>query len=282
MKKNKIHEKLNEIFKVKTDTEMARMLGVSQPTISNWKSKGFDEKIITKIIDGVIKVKSGVNKADFKNMLQGVFNVSDDSELSKSSGIVKKVLKKWNGNDGNLDAAEIASVFYDAKENLVKDSIINSIQPVAEFIKINPGSSVKKKGWNVFVPEGRNEYEDLRDKLLKSKGIYFFYNSEGKIIYVGKTSENNLWSEINQRYNGERESHKMYSSDQEIGINLLFDSIDNPIKIVNKKIKLREVAAYFSAYELNQHLIHNLEAMLTRALPNNLINIKAEKFKYTK
>ncbi len=42
-------------------------------------------------------------------------------------------------------------------------------------------------------------------------------------------------------------------------------------------LKLYDLAAYFSAYSVADEMIHELEALLVRAFPNDLLNKRMEK-----
>jgi hypothetical protein len=43
-------------------------------------------------------------------------------------------------------------------------------------------------------------------------------------------------------------------------------------------LKLYDLAAYFSAYEVLPEMVDDLEALLIRAFPNDMLNYKMEKF----
>jgi hypothetical protein len=55
-----------------------------------------------------------------------------------------------------------------------------------------------------------------------------------------------------------------------------FTNAQNVFK--NKKLTIRYTALYFSAYQVDDVLIADLEAFVTRIVPNDLINKKTERF----
>lgn len=130
----------------------------------------------------------------------------------------------------------------------------------------------------MFSPEysGYKHDSDLRDYLKRKKGIYIFYDSQGKPLYVGKAKKQNLWSEMNNAFNRDRETQKIR----------FVSHPTNDVKFVPASIKkrairlqhiwLHDMASYFSAYEVENNLIDNAEALLIRAFSNGLLNAKIE------
>ena len=49
-------------------------------------------------------------------------------------------------------------------------------------------------------------------------------------------------------------------------------------QIVQKKMKLHELAYYMSAYEVPTHIISVFEAMLIRSFANDILNVRTETF----
>lgn len=285
-----LYEKLKEKFNVESDVELTERSGIWQSTLSNWKKndKGLTEGQIANLIyksvvqgEKNVRNEPAIDKSELLEELKNKFEVNTDVELAKRSGIWQSILSNWKNCDKGLSEAQIANLLYNSNKKIMKDCLNNAIRPVAEFIKIDPGESVEKKLWDVFDKNASKKHSELRNKISNSIGVYFFYNSEGKVIYTGKT-KNNLWLEINSSYNLDRLKHKAYFSDQNDKDDMVYHPEDNPIEISNTSVSLRDVAQYFSAYEVSYHMIDNLEAMLTRALANNMINIKKEKFKYPK
>lgn len=98
-------------------------------------------------------------------------------------------------------------------------------------------------------------------------GIYLFYSSSGKIVYVGKTEggTNDLFKEINQRLKAKTVSKLYYME----GKTLKY-----------KRREFGEIARQISAYALSDvSAIHNVEVLLLRAISNDTLNISSGNFR---
>jgi hypothetical protein len=164
-----------------------------------------------------------------------------------------------------------------SKKNLanIEACLKRAIQPIIEFFPVDRSNAEKPK----LVPTDENNFNKKLQKTLKdSPGIYLFYNSEGKVIYVGKTKKN-LWAEMNSVFNRDRPAQKI--KDVKHPIHHAFKpAFAKQRRPKERPVRLFDITAYFSAYQVDPSLIGNLEALLIRALPNNLVNIKMETFKY--
>ena len=48
------------------------------------------------------------------------------------------------------------------------------------------------------------------------------------------------------------------------------------------ELQLNQLARYFSAYEVDSHMIDDVEAMLVRGFANDLLNKKMERFEHAR
>ena len=172
--------------------------------------------------------------------------------------------------------------------NLIKDIKVASIKKSQEtiykkFIKTIveyfPIEKVKSKGRKKYEisPPGNMEqkWNDLREKLENTKaGIYIFYDSNGRAIYVGKTSaRSSLWVRMKSSFNHDQQkSRQLYRIDHSP------NAKPHAQKLGPKPVQLHELAKYFSAYEVDPNITHNIEALLIRAFADNLMNKKMENF----
>ena len=148
--------------------------------------------------------------------------------------------------------------------------------------KISVGKILKRLKQSVFRIEPIMELEviplkngqrdvkslkkELRDRLKKVNGIYVFYDSLGKAIYVGKTKRagnDHLLGEIKNAWDRQRVYHQQIRVKK--GPSFKYESY-----------KLKDASHYISAYEISEEHISIIEALLTRILPNNLTNKRIE------
>ena len=131
------------------------------------------------------------------------------------------------------------------------------VRPIIEFEEIVPAR--RRNTWALHGTDARKN-RHLRNKLQNRKGLYIFYDSTGKVTYVGKTTRC-LWNEVRQRLNAK--------------VNRPFY---RPMRV--RGVIQGQVARYLSAYEVSPaRAIHNLEVLMLRAFPNDLANINIGNFR---
>jgi hypothetical protein len=133
-----------------------------------------------------------------------------------------------------------------------------AIKPIVEF---HPLKFDHDKATDSFANRiaKKKVVDDLKEHV---GGIYCFYDASGKIVYIGKTEKNTLFSEMQQRYKG-----------KDVEVKLLVRG-----RAAKPKHKISDLAQYISAYFVDQHLISDIEALLTRVVINNAANLKVESF----
>jgi transcriptional regulator with XRE-family HTH domain len=130
------------------------------------------------------------------------------------------------------------------------------ISPVLEYKAIEPFKS--RRSWIMSAAE--DDKDLLHECMLHRLGVFIFYDSMGKAIYLGK-SESCMYTEAKKR---------------------LADVSNSPLLAPNrsKPPYIGELARYVSVYEVSvPAAIKNLEAFLLRAFSNNLLNEEAGNFK---
>lgn len=191
-------------------------------------------------------------------------------------------MSQWRTQNSNLTTRQVASIIKRTASNSKKEALTTAIKPIVEHYPIEKTSSPQDARWHI-LPTNRtaNPIEfSLRGHLEESKGVYFFYDSAGKVIYTGKTEKQTLWREINNAFNRERQAHKAYQVKHPTTGDTFTPAWEKLRQPRSKVIHLHNTAMYFSAYEVSTDLIGNLEAMLIRALCNDLSNVKMEKFEF--
>ncbi|MDA7967635.1 MAG: hypothetical protein MPK31_01675 [Gammaproteobacteria bacterium] len=217
-------------------------------------------------------LESVANKLEFGNRRQ-LQNKLAHSNLY--AGAKQAPNPKWFGN--------IAKYVYDAGEKSGHESamqtIKSAIRVIVEFYPIDPSLAVKKKLLDADQRSGSaNKYhDDLRHELEKAtNGIYVFFDSMGRAIYLGKTSDQNLWKRMSQSFKGRVEG-------KEVVKNLYL--VQHPKRnqaykqkqqrdIRPQSRKMHDVACYFSAYAVHKDLVDAVESLLIHTSANDLQNTK--------
>lgn len=213
--------------------------------------------------------------------LKKKFRCSSDKELADILGAHSVTISNWRKSSSNITPSQIANLIYRAKAKCELEARLFSIKPIVEYYPIEASESARGANWEVFDSnsEGNVKFKALKDELNKSIGIYVFYDSQCKALYVGKAIDQNLWKEMNNAFNRDRETQKIYTVNHPvIGQNFIpsYIKLRQPAKT---HMQLCDLAAYFSAYEVHKDFIENIEAMLIRAFANTVLNVKMEKIK---
>lgn len=175
-------------------------------------------------------------------------------------------------------AGLLASVAKASKARAYSDTV----QPIVEFFPCYREQIANGGNYRIFDPGKKDQahpyHLGLKEELDKHRGIYVFYDSRGRALYVGKTKSQSLWTEINLAYNRDRAlqnilrvQHPERRQDFRTS-----DEIRRQIRPAN--VRLHELAEYVSAYNVAEDMIGDVESLLIRAFPNDLLNKKIENF----
>jgi hypothetical protein len=118
----------------------------------------------------------------------------------------------------------------------------------------------------------------IKKELRASHGIYIFYNSQGRAIYLGRADKRSLWGELNDAFNRKRNAQTIWMVKHPRTGKAFLPDQKRPIK--KRKVFLHQIASFVSVYEVGDRLISNLEALLMRAFPNELTNARMESICY--
>ena len=161
---------------------------------------------------------------------------------------------------------------------------MSAIRRIIEFYPIKYDENYEKRQF-MFLDKDKESDKYVEKTLRETRGgIYIFYDSYGQALYVGKTN-GILITEIIQQF--EKIKIEIYLTDPPPNTTHKPLSKQKKQKLSSKQIKKRDhyplynCATYLSVYHITQPaLIHNLEALLIRAFPNNIINKQMAKFQY--
>ena len=254
-----------EEFESKTNAQVSAILGVTEGNFTNYINNSSAGEIVTKrmIKNFIIHYISSkkYTKLNLMNILSSIiedkFEIESIPERGKFLGIQNANFYNYL-NKNNFGE----TVAYNSIEKLISnysEKITGSaINPIYELRKIKP----RKYGQTFLIYDEETIQEEIKNALDGKKGIYAFYNSQAKLIYVGKTS-NNFFTEISQQLGRDIEVYEE--------------------NFQKKKIKQGTIVNYFSAYEVKEpKLISDIEALIIRLTYTENLNEKLENFSSVK
>ena len=219
------------------------------------------------------------------------FGMPDDTDTALANHLGSKSQKQnswktrlanWRKNCSPLSNSEILNLIKDIEytsDKNTRDEIHREfITTIVDYYPIEKVTSKGGKKFEISPPDSmKREWDTIRNDLEKTKtGIYIFYDSSSRAIYVGKTAARtiSLWVRMKSSFNAAHfKSRQHYRIDHGKA-----DKV-NTRKLGIKPVQLHELAKYFSAYKVvDPQFTHNIEALLIRAFTDNLMNKKMENF----
>jgi hypothetical protein len=169
-------------------------------------------------------------------------------------------------------------------QRATRTGMSNAIKPLVEFYRIDRCQSRQGARYELFgTKDGRGHPHPYRAGLKKElsshHGVYIFFDSRGQVIYAGKARRQKLWKEMNVAFNRDRGEVQRIKRVRHLSRRQLYRTNDEKTRqIRDYLVPLHELAAYFSAYEVDDSMIDDLEAMLVRSFANDLLNVRMERF----
>lgn len=202
--------------------------------------------------------------------IQDKLEIETASEAYGYLGITPVTGMKYNKKK-DLSNSDVWHLIKKARRTGIKASI----QVITEYYPIT--LTPLRNNHDFIDVKGDRNHSELKKELENSCGVYVFYNSSGKAIYIGKAVKQNLYKEMRSAFNRPRNETKdtMVIIRSQHNINKMKNiSFDKGVK--RDRVNISDVSAYFSAYYVDKHLITIVEAMMIRAFANNLTNSKIE------
>jgi len=224
-------------------------------------------------------MKGAVIIATLKKKLR----LKTDKDLSEKLGMSFPSVQAWKRRPA-VTSRQLAELVFRANRAGADNLQKRAIQPIVEFFEIEGADSKQKAGYEIFdVKELDGKVHPYRSglkaQLLDHRGVYVFFDSRGQAIYTGKARRQSLWKEINLAYNRKRGDVQKIKRVKHPSRKQEFRTTDEKARqIVEYAVPLYELAAYFSAYQVVDGMINDLEAMLVRSFANDLLNIRMERF----
>ena len=216
--------------------------------------------------------------------LHNKFGTKTSKQLSEKLGVSVADLDKWKTT--GLTELKLANIMVKSRDQAEKAVRHSMIRPIVEFYPINAVDSEQGVKYELFPSKGKHEATTfqigLRKVLGDKNGIYIFYDSRGRALYAGKAQKTSLWIEMKDAFNRNRNKSERVQTVVRVihpTRNQEFLTAEEQHRLLRKtQLELSELAAYFSAYEVDVEMIDELEALLVRGFANDLLNIKMETF----
>ena len=203
-----------------------------------------------------------------------------DSDVASYLNITRTQLSQWRKTGRNLTNLQIDRLFEKSRKAAAIKIRRSAIKPIVEFFPIDYTESRQGKNWELFSTDdsASQHVRGLRQKLSTSKGVYLFYDTRGHALYAGRTTNQNLWAEMNNALNRPRETQKIKLVQHPTRSQKFVSASDQPRSIKNTPVLLADMAGFFSAYEVELGMVAAVEALLIRAFANDLLNARMESF----
>jgi transposase len=209
---------------------------------------------------------------------------TSQNELARVLGISVNTLSNWKRQDEDLSPQQVAAALAKSRTAAVSRAQLETIQPIVEFYRIDKCLTKREKSWQIFDTgsDATLYAHGLKEELEACSGIYIFYDSRGRALYVGKAKDQSLWKEMNLAFNRKREVQKIAlvqhpERNQEFKPG--YEKLRQPKDTL---LELSDLAAYFSAYYVDDGMINDLEALMVRGFANDLLNVRMETFAHSR
>lgn len=229
-----------------------------------------------------------MNGNDVITAIKRKLRLRTDQKLSDRIGISIPTIQLWKHRK-TVTSRQFAEMVQRANLAGASNLQANAICPIVEFFRIDKCSSRGGAGFDVFSEKDRNDNDGnptihpyrngLKEELKKHFGVYVFFDSRGQAIYAGKARQQKLWKEINLAFNRDRgEVQRIKRVNHPKRRQAYRTSNEQARQITDNLVSLDEIAAYFSAYQVVDVMIDDLESLLVRSFANDLLNIRMERF----
>jgi hypothetical protein len=207
---------------------------------------------------------------EFCQILLKQLGAKNDAASAKMLGVKQASLTIMRRNKklGNLQIANFIRRVAEAKN---KTLLEGSVETIVEYFPID---AIRER--SLWYPFDGSAHPELETILKKNVGIYSFYNSEGRLIYLGKAGKN-LLGEMIQTFNRPFKAKYVMFAVAHPRDKFKPKPEGKVRQITKQELILADTVSFFSAYKIHNSLIFPLEALLIRVCANNLINTRMEK-----
>jgi hypothetical protein len=221
--------------------------------------------------------------SDVIKALKKKLGLKTNQDLTKKIGITQQAIYNWNQRTV-ITARQIAGLVQSARKTAARESQYTAIRTIVEFFPVDKCRSKQDAAFELFnvgtTGKPSHPYlKGLRNELKQYHGVYIFFDSRGQAIYAGKAKKQRLWREIKGAFNRKRGDVQRIKRVKHPNRKVQYRTSNEksrPIK--DQPVPLYELAAYFSAYDVSNDMINEVEALLVRSFANDLLNKRMERF----
>lgn len=267
---------------ISTDRDLQKVLGLSQMTLNNWRNrKVLTPRVIAEQMGRLLSLQLSGDKVLVQ--LQKQLGAKSLNALAANLGITPQAIQNWKGRRV-VTPRQIAGIVKTAHKVEKKSLQSNAVRPLVEFFPIARDESKQGVKFVLFSINDNKGHEHpylagLQEELERVHGVYVFFDSRGQAIYAGKARKQSLWKEMNGAYNRDRGSiQKIKRVSHPSRKQRYRTSMEKARQIRDYAVPLHELASYFSAYEITDGLIEEIESLLVRSFANDLLNKRMERF----
>jgi hypothetical protein len=178
---------------------------------------------------------------------------ANQRQLAIKLGVLSPQIASWSRR--SLSRTTAKNIVRRLEERFVR----NSFSRICEFRKLEPLQEGKANSL-----KNRIRSREVCETLKNAKGIYSFYDSSGRLIYIGKTERNHLLGEMGQQFSKRKVSIKR---------------TNRKGQFVHMKVPLRDFVEYCSAYSVHPTVIREFEALIARLAPNDIVNSQIPRYR---
>jgi len=182
--------------------ELGKLLGLSQANFRDWESSGLTEEKLARAIVKSMRFREQSERIKIAGeaiaSLRGKLDVGTNGRFSRELGISSATVNNWLKH--GLTGRKLADGLLKTRQRAVKSAHECAIVPVVEYFQLSAHRRSTNGAAELFptrVPHTTKALLGLKGALEDSHGIYIFYDSRGRGLYVGKAQRQSLWKEMN-------------------------------------------------------------------------------------
>ena len=142
---------------------------------------------------------AGLRGVDICDELRRQLDCRSDIELANKIGITQGRVSQLRKETG-IDARYLARFIKRVAETETTSALRSAIRPIVEFFPTEK-CQVRENGRDLPFDTKQVAGRRLAKHLRAATGLYSFYNSQGEVIYFGKTEQSSLYAEMINAYN---------------------------------------------------------------------------------